>query len=93
MCQKTIPKLHADMCLQQEYNITFKLSLYIRNFSAILWPDSKVFQSNVQIKIVSQNNEDIKWLSENLIYKGKLTGTLGKEHKHISKLVGISRAH
>ncbi|CAB3988340.1 disintegrin and metallo ase domain-containing 10-like [Paramuricea clavata] len=49
------------------------LSAFDRNFSAILWPDNKVFQSKVQVKIISKYKEHTKWLSENLIYEGQLT--------------------
>lgn len=45
-----------------------------RNFSAILWPEDKIFQTNIQIKIVSNRTEDVRSLSENLIYEGKLEG-------------------
>ena len=55
------------------YHIHKIFHLY-RNFSAILWPDNNVFQSNVQIKIFSKYKEDTKRLSENLIYEGQLTG-------------------
>ena len=54
--------------------VLLHLSAFNRTFSAILWPDNTVFQSNVQIKIISKYKEDTKWLSDSPIYEGQLTG-------------------
>ena len=55
-------------------NQMHKISHSYRTFSAMLWPDNRVFQSNVQIKIISKHKENTKWLSDNLIYEGQLQG-------------------